>query len=95
MNLQLSTTELADEIWNRIEPRLNAALAPAEEKKDVLSVSEAADLLQMAKSSVYNLVCTGQLQSLPKRTKRLYFSRKYLLEWVSTAKEKTANNDPD
>jgi excisionase family DNA binding protein len=65
-------------------------MKPATDQADLLSVGQAAELLQMARSSIYNLVNTGQLPHLPKKTRRLYFSKKELLAWIASG-EKSAS----
>jgi hypothetical protein len=50
------------------------------ELKDLLTISEASNLLNLAKASIYNLVC-----------KKLYFSRQELTEWIKQGKKKTIN----
>jgi excisionase family DNA binding protein len=84
MEIVFNSQQLADELWQRLEPRLTAVLQPMNEEKDILSVREAADYLQMSTSSIYNMVCSGQLQALPKRTRRLFFSKKALTAWITS-----------
>ena len=56
--------------------------------KDLMSINEAVVLLELAKSTVYNLVSSGKLPVM-KKSKRLYFSRKELLQWIETGRKKT------
>jgi excisionase family DNA binding protein len=60
------------------------------ELKDLLTISEASNLLNLAKASIYNLVCQSKIPCM-KRGKKLYFSRQELTEWIKQGKKKTIN----
>lgn len=58
------------------------------EKDALLTVEQAAEFLNLSKSTIYSLV---QKQGIPvsKKGKRLYFSKLELVEWVKTGKKQT------
>ena len=55
---------------------------------DLLSIDEAVVLLNLAKPTVYNLVSSGKIPVM-KKSKRLYFSRNELLNWLKSGRKKT------
>jgi excisionase family DNA binding protein len=57
-------------------------------KPDLLIIDEAVLLLNLAKSTIYNLVSCGKIPVM-KKSKRLYFSRDELLDWLRSGKRKT------
>ncbi len=58
------------------------------------NITEAAEILELAKSTVYNLVSAGKIPYM-KKSKRLYFSRKELLDYIETGKRKTVDEIED
>lgn len=58
------------------------------EGKDLLTITEAAEMLSLAKLTIYGLVCHSKIPCM-KRGKKLYFSRKELTEWLIQGKKKT------
>jgi excisionase family DNA binding protein len=58
------------------------------EADELLTIEDAADLLKLAKSTVYGLVSRSEIP-YSKKSKRLYFSKLELLEWVRTGRNKT------
>lgn len=61
---------------------------PAEE---FLSIEEAAKLLHLTVPTMYSKHSRGELPGVSKRGKRLYFSRKILLEWLEAGRQKTTD----
>ena len=55
---------------------------------DLLNIEEASSLLNLAKATVYALSSSGRIPVF-KKSKRLYFSRSQLLDWVKTGRKKT------
>lgn len=55
----------------------------------LLSITEAAVLLNLATSTIYGKVCRREIP-VCKKGKRLYFERDVLLEWVRDGKKKTS-----
>lgn len=55
---------------------------------DLLNIEEASSLLNLAKATVYALSSSGRIPVF-KKSKRLYFSRDQLLDWVKTGRKKT------
>jgi excisionase family DNA binding protein len=83
-----------EELNNRLE-RIEFFLAslqsvPSTElpEADLLTVTQAAQLLNLARATVYNLVSRKQIPVF-KKGKRLYFSKAALLVWVQSGKKPT------
>lgn len=83
--------ELLERRLARIE-QLLAALAteapPEQPEADLLNIKQAADLLNLARATVYNLVSKKELPHF-KKGKRLYFSKAALLNWIKEGKKPT------
>ena len=88
-NLPRAVTNLANEI-SEIKQLL---LAKSSEKTSqtpdqLLTVNEAADFLCLAVTTVYTMVNKGELPVM-KRSKRLYFSRIELMDYLKQGRKKT------
>lgn len=55
---------------------------------DLLNVNEAATFLNLAKPTIYGLVCQSKIPCM-KKGKKLYFSRQELTDWLKQGKKKT------
>ena len=92
MIIQLTTEELQDIINESVKKALieheNSQTKKSEndEEKDLINVKEAAELLDLTIPTIYSKVSRGQLP-FKKNAKRLYFSRKELLESLSKKKK--------
>ncbi|GGB87799.1 helix-turn-helix domain-containing protein [Dyadobacter sediminis] len=53
-----------------------------------VNITEAAQILELAVPTVYNLVSAGRIPVM-KKSKRLYFSHKELLDYIRTGRRKT------
>lgn len=58
------------------------------ENNDLLTINEAATLLNLAKPTIYGLVCHSKIPCM-KKGKKLYFSREELTTWIKQGKRKT------
>lgn len=70
---------------------------PEKQKNKLLNVQEAANFLNLVKSTVYSKVCKGELPHM-KKGKRLYFSEEELMTYIKSGKVKTTTdfeNDAD
>lgn len=94
--LQLDSDQLQTIIQNAIR-KVNAEQSQQESNnspsalKDLLTISEAANLLNLAKPTIYGLVCRAKIPCM-KQGKRLYFSRQELLIWIKSGKKKTVQD---
>jgi len=61
---------------------------PLEPPEQLLTIQEAAKFLNLSVPTIYSKVSRGELPVM-KRTKRLYFSRKELLNYVKAGRKKT------
>ena len=60
----------------------------SEPSDELLTVEQAAEFLSLATPTVYGLVQRGELPVM-KRTKRLYFSKKELIEYMKAGRKKS------
>ncbi len=61
---------------------------PTEQPDQILTVQEAAELLKLTVPTIYSKVSRGDLPVM-KRSKRLYFSRQELLDYLKTGRKKS------
>ncbi|MBI9039728.1 MAG: helix-turn-helix domain-containing protein [Bacteroidales bacterium] len=61
---------------------------PKSDQDKLLTIHEAAEFLNLAVPSVYSMVSKRELPFM-KKTKRLYFSRLELMEFIRTGRKKT------
>lgn len=61
---------------------------PTEQPEQLLTVQEAAQFLNLTAPTIYSKVSKGELPVM-KGSKRLYFSRAELLEYVKTGRKKS------
>lgn len=73
----------------RIEDQLEALLC-SEKTPSYLSISEAAEFLNLAKSTLYIKVCRMEIP-VHKKGKRLYFDRAELHQWIKNSRRKTSD----
>ena len=64
------------------------AQTPTDEPERFLNIEEAADFLRLAIPTVYSKVSRGELPVM-KRSKRLYFSRTELLDYLKEGRKKS------
>jgi len=84
---------LLDQRLDRIESLVmemknGAVEKPAPDGYDIIDIDEATQLLGIAKPTVYGKTSRGEIPHM-KRGKRLYFSKKELLEWLKSGRRKT------
>lgn len=94
-NVVLSTRNIDDlvsDIANEVVKRIELIKKKPPESDEPLNIKEASSYLSLAVPSIYSLV---QRQEIPfyKRpgTKRLYFSKKELLQWVMDGRRQTTD----
>jgi len=61
---------------------------PTEQPEQLLTVQEAAQFLNLTVPTIYSKVSKGELPVM-KRSKRLYFSRNELMEYVKVGRKKS------
>jgi excisionase family DNA binding protein len=61
---------------------------PTEQPEQLLTIQQAAELLSLTVPTLYSKVSKGELPVM-KRSKRLYFSRTELLEYLKAGRKKT------
>ncbi|MBK7110275.1 MAG: helix-turn-helix domain-containing protein [Bacteroidetes bacterium] len=88
---EILETRLID-IENQLSEIKNLILKRTEqqESEELLTVQQAADLLNLAKQTIYGHVHRCEIP-VSKKGKRLYFSKTELLDWVRQGKKRTLN----
>jgi excisionase family DNA binding protein len=87
----LTIDDISKAIRNEIRNELRSFFNEKEEKEredEIGGIELALELTGLAKPTIYSLVSTRKIPH-SKRGKKLYFSRKELLEWLTTGKRKT------
>ena len=82
-----SLPQVVQELNSKIDniTMLLESAKPAENKNDLLNIQEAAEFLNLSKSTLYNKVNKRELPVM-KKGKRLYFSRVELIEYIKSGK---------
>jgi excisionase family DNA binding protein len=90
--LQLDSEQLKsivqDAVRKAIVEHPQPTTAIPENNNDLLSINEATIFLNLAKPTIYGLVCHSKIPCM-KKGKKLYFSRQELLTWIKQGKKKT------
>lgn len=72
----------------RIESTLDKLTYPDSIKDQLLTISEAAEILNLAESTIYGKVSNREIPVI-KKGKKLYFQKVALLNWVMEGKRST------
>lgn len=90
--MEITVTNLTlDDIKHAIRNELKNFFADVEEKKsddEIAGIELAIEITGLAKATIYSLVSERKLPH-SKKGKKLYFSRRELLEWLANGKRKT------
>lgn len=62
--------------------------APHVEQDELLTIQQTAELLKLSVPTVYGLVSRKAIPVM-KKSKRLYFSKQSIIEWVKSGRQKT------
>jgi len=73
---------------------VSQALQPKEERPDLITLSEACDMLDLAKPTIYSL-CSKKQIPYYKKNGRLYFSRLRLNAWIRSGRELSYSEEAD
>lgn len=88
-NLPKAVTNIANDVSEIKRLLLSRSNEPPTETSDqLLTVHEAADFLSLAVPTIYSMVSRGELPVM-KRSKRLYFSRIELMDYLKAGRKKT------
>ncbi len=65
--------------------------ATPQEQDELLTIQQAANLLDLSVPTIYSLVSKAETTNIPvsKRGKRLYFSKHELTDWIKAGRKKT------
>jgi len=80
-------SDLSKKIDNIERLLLNGPSGPAETDK-LLTIEETAEFLNLSVPTIYRKVSQSEIPSC-KKSKRLYFSKADLMEWVKSGRRKT------
>jgi excisionase family DNA binding protein len=90
--VQLDSEQLSNLIQSSVrkvlEETLSQTVEPTEQPDQLLTVHEAAEFLSLTVPTMYSKVSKGELPVM-KRSKRLYFSRTELLEYLKAGRKKS------
>ena len=96
--MDITVTNLTiEDISKAIRNELRNYFEQQEEKEredEIGGIELALELTGLAKPTIYSLVSTRKIPH-SKRGKKLYFSRRELLEWLTTGKRKTQDEIAD
>ncbi len=82
-------TSKIDFLTDLLTKRGNSLTLPqVVEPPDLLTIKQAAEVVNLAVTTIYGLVGRNQIPFM-KKGKKLYFSRKELLAWVAEGRKKT------
>jgi len=89
--LQLNSEQLSDLVQDAVRKviRETSQNTAPPEPEQLLTVKQAADLLNLSIASIYGLTHRAVIP-VCKRGKKLYFSRQELLDWIKDGRKKTA-----
>ena len=88
-NIISSLAKLPEQL-NRIEAKLSALSPDLQEKEELLTVKEVAELTHLAVNTIYNL-CSQRKIPHSKCGKRLYFSKSNVTSWILDNRQKTSD----
>ncbi|WP_295939456.1 helix-turn-helix domain-containing protein [uncultured Alistipes sp.] len=88
-NLPQVVSEIANEISDIKRLLLEKGNAPQSEADQLLTIQQAAKLLNLSVPTIYGYVHRAEIP-VCKRGKRLFFSKQELLAWVKEGRKKTA-----
>ena len=89
----ISKEELKDVLQEIIEPLVKNYFNKLQtvHEKPFLNIDEAAALLDIARQTIYQMVSKRQIPFY-KRSKRLYFKKSELIDWITDSREKSFFN---
>jgi excisionase family DNA binding protein len=90
--IQLDSEQLGNLIQNSVRKVLKETkpqtVKPTDHPEQLLTIQEAAEFLKLTVPTIYSKVSKGELPVM-KRSKRLYFSRTELLEYLKQGRKKS------
>ena len=86
--LPTAVTLLTKEVSELKELLLKKSEQPTQPQEELLTIQQASELLNLSVPTLYSKVSKGELPVM-KRSKRLYFSRTELIEYLKAGKRKS------
>ena len=62
---------------------------PTTHSEHLLTIDEIAELLHLAKPTIYSKVSKNELPGVMKQGKRLYFDRQIIIDWIKAGRKKS------
>lgn len=87
-NLPKAVSLLTNEVSEIKRLLLARCIEPSEPPDQLYTISQAAEFLSLAVPTIYSMVSRGELPVM-KRSKRLYFSRLELINYLKQGRKKT------
>jgi excisionase family DNA binding protein len=87
-NLPKAVSQLYSKLESIEQLLLSKGTEPQAPEELLLTIQQAADLLNLSVPTIYGLVSRSDIP-VSKRGRRLYFSKQELLEWVKAGRKKT------
>lgn len=86
--IQITEKQLTDLIYKAVSDAMERYNKPKEVEDELFTVPQAAEFLSLSVATIYGLNHQGDIPSM-KRSKRLYFSKKDLIDYLKKGKKKT------
>ncbi len=87
-NLPQSVQKLFDKVESIEKLIIEQSVNQPDPEKDLLTVDEAAEFLNLAKPTIYGLLHRKELPNM-KRGKKVYFSKKDLIDYLQAGRRKS------
>ena len=87
-NLPIAVTNLTNEVSEIKRLILAKSIEPSETPEQLFTIQQAANFLSLAVPTIYSMVSRGELPVM-KRSKRLYFSRLELINYLKQGRKNT------
>lgn len=86
LSLDDIASQVAEKVYNMQQRNNEQKLEPKGE--EYLTISQASELLNLAKPTIYTLTCKHEIPFI-KKGKKLYFRKSDLIEWLNSGRKLT------
>lgn len=81
--------KISDQVTDNIMKAINPSINPEEDR--FLTIEETSKIIDLAKPSIYGLVHKNKIP-FHKKSKRLYFLKSEILDWIKSGKQATKSD---
>jgi excisionase family DNA binding protein len=81
--------KISDQVTDNIMKAINPSITPEEDR--FLTIEETSKIIDLAKPSIYGLVHKNKIP-FHKKSKRLYFLKSEILDWIKSGKQSTKSD---